>query len=74
MIAMGKLHTNFASRDIVEDDLSEDDSSDDNEESFCNPVSKVLFCVYDFHFTLYPIWSTADECIDFCFLTGQCER
>ncbi|KAM0841189.1 hypothetical protein ACQ4PT_059170 [Festuca glaucescens] len=32
---MGKLHTNFASRDIEEDDLSED-----NEESFCNPVSK----------------------------------
>ncbi|KAM0931916.1 hypothetical protein ACQ4PT_000013 [Festuca glaucescens] len=37
---MGKLHTNFASRDIEEDDLSEDDLSEDNEESFCNPVSK----------------------------------
>ncbi|XP_051210925.1 uncharacterized protein [Lolium perenne] len=36
---MGKLHTNFASRDI-EEDLSEDDLSEDNEENFCNPVSK----------------------------------
>jgi hypothetical protein len=43
IVAVGKLHTNFASRDIVEDDLSEDDSSEDNEESFCNPVSKVIF-------------------------------
>jgi hypothetical protein len=44
---MGKLHTNFASRDI-EEDLSEDDLSEDNEESFCNPVSKVhlVVCVY----------------------------
>jgi hypothetical protein len=45
--AMGKLHTNFASRDI-EEDLSEDDLSEDNEENFCNPVSKVhlVVCVY----------------------------